>query len=76
MQKKGKFWGHDSPHVRATVTHTQPSPYINCGVRGGFSRPSILGLMPKHFTAEQFAASEALGELRTTQKSFVGMGGP
>ena len=27
--------------------------------------------MPKHFTAEQFAVSEALGELRT-QKSFVG----
>ena len=27
--------------------------------------------MPKHFTAEQFTASEALGELRT-QKSFVG----
>ena len=27
--------------------------------------------MPKHFTAEQFAASEAVGELRT-QKSFVG----
>ena len=26
--------------------------------------------MPKHFTAEQFAASEAVGELRT-QKSFV-----
>ena len=27
--------------------------------------------MPKHFTAEQFAASAAVGELRT-QKSFGG----
>ena len=27
--------------------------------------------MPKHFTAEQFAASEAVGELRT-QKAFLG----
>ena len=27
--------------------------------------------MPKHFTAEQFAASEAVGELRT-RKSFMG----
>ena len=27
--------------------------------------------MPKHFTAEQFAASAAVGDLRT-QKSFVG----
>ena len=27
--------------------------------------------MPKHFTAEHFAASEAVGELRT-HKSFLG----
>ena len=69
LRRYTQFWGHD--HRTKGVTHTQPSPYINCGVRGGFSRPSILGLMPRRFTAEQFAASKALGELRT-QKSFAG----
>ena len=44
----------------------KPFPTFNVSTTWLFS-PS----MPNHFTAEQFAASEALGELRT-QKSFVG----